>query len=115
MLFFNHHGFSSAEIHRRRVGPVVKNDHLEYFREVGLMTELRVTLACAGLAPDCSRFKFRNEIWRDDGQLAARVTSIGGWLDLDARKLVVPPADMRAAMEGMERTTDFETLPSSIK
>ena len=115
MLFFNHHGLSSAEIHRRRVGPVVKSDHLEYFREVGLMTELRVTLACAGLAPDCSRFRFRNEIWRDDGQLAARVTSIGGWLDLDARKLVVPPEDMRAAMEGMARTAEFETLPSSIK
>jgi len=115
MAYFSDHGFSADEFFRLRIGPVVKKDELEYVREVRLMESLRVTLACAGLAPDCSRFRLRNEIWREDGQLAARVTSIGGWLDLSARKLIVPPRDVAAAMTSMTQTADFEVLPSSIR
>ena len=115
MLFFAEHGFSAAEFHRRRIGPVVMKDELEYYREVGLMESLRVTLECAGLAPDGSRFRLRNEIWRADGVLAARVTSTGGWLDLSARKLMVPPDEMRGAMVAAAKTADFAVLPSSIK
>lgn len=115
MLFFEANGFQSDELYRLGIGPVVKRDELEYFREVRMMESLRVTLARTGLATDGSRFRLRNEIWRADGQLAARVTSTGGWLDLAARKLIVPPAALRTAMETLTATPDFETLPSSIK
>jgi acyl-CoA thioester hydrolase len=115
MLFFEQNGFPSDELYRLGIGPVVKHDHLEYFREVRLMESLRVTLASAGMATDGSRFRLRNEIWRADGQLAARITTTGGWLDLNARKLIVPPAPLRTAMESLTPTADFETLPSSIK
>jgi acyl-CoA thioester hydrolase len=52
---------------------------------------------------------------RTDGKLCARVTSVGGWLELKARKLVVPPEDMLAVTKMLSRTEDFSTLPSSIK
>ena len=57
----------------------------------------------------------RNEFWRADGTLAARVTSTGGWLDLAARKLVAPSAAMLAVMRTVDLTEDFATLPSSIR
>jgi len=47
--------------------------------------------------------------------LSARVTSTGGWLDLDARKLIAPPPALLAAMNSLEKTSDFVVLPSSIK
>lgn len=115
MLFFADHGFSAAEFHRRRIGPVVMKDNLEYYREVSLMESLRVTLECAGLAPDGSRFHLRSDIWRADGVLAARVASVGGWLNLSTRKLMVPPDEIRDAMMAATKTADFEVLPSSIK
>jgi len=103
------------EFLRLRVGPVVMKDELEYFSEVKLQETITVTLALAGHALDGSRFLFRNEIFRLDGKLSARVTSAGAWLNLAERRLMVPPPLLFAAMDSLERTADFVELPSSIK
>lgn len=113
--FLVEHGFPMEEFVRLRIGPVVKKDELEYFSEIGLQQQIKVTYALAGHSLDGSRFLLRHEIFRPDGKLSARVTSTGGWLDLDARKLIVPPSALLAAMNSLERTDDFVELPSSIK
>lgn len=115
MMFFAENGFPAEEFARLRIGPVVMKDEIEYFKEVGLLEELDVVLMAAGLSPDGSRFRVRNEFYRLDGKLAARVTSTGGWLDLSARKLSVPPEKLLAALRALARSPDFEDLPSSLK
>lgn len=114
MRFFAEHGFPMAEFRRLGVGPVVMKDELEYFREVDLLDSLRVTLACFALSDDGSRFGLRNDFFRPDGKLAARVRSTGGWLDLSARRLVAPPPALHAAMQAMPRSDDFLVVPSSL-
>nr|WP_245729753.1 thioesterase family protein [Pseudomonas benzenivorans] len=115
MLFFAEHGFAMSEFMRLRLGPVVMKDEIEYFKEAGLLDRLRVSLEIIAMAADGSRFRMRNEFRRPDGKLAARVTSTGGWLDLGARKLTVPPAALLAALDTLARSDDFEVLPSSLK
>ena len=114
MMFFSENGFPAAEFARLRIGPVVMKDELEYFREVGLLVELRVTLALAGLSGDATRFRLRNEFFLPDGKMAARVTSAGGWLDLSLRRLAAPPASLSEAVGHLVRTEDFAPLPSSV-
>jgi acyl-CoA thioester hydrolase len=115
MSFFKQCGFPMAEFANRKIGPVVRRDEVEYFREIVLMEPITVTLALGGLAPDCTRFRLVNEILNSEGKLSARVKSEGGWLDLAARKLIVPPPELQAALNAMPRTADFETLPSSVR
>ena len=110
MMFFSENGFSMAEFVRLRIGPVVMKDEIEYFKEVGLLEEVDVGLALAGLSDDGSRFRLRNEFLRTDGKLCARVTSLGGWLDLVARRLVSPPEKLLAVLKTLPRTEDFEVL-----
>ncbi|MEZ5565207.1 MAG: thioesterase family protein [Gammaproteobacteria bacterium] len=114
-MFLIEHGFPVAEFLRLGIGPVVKKDEIEYFREVHLQQKSRVTYALAGHSTDGSRFLLRHEIFRPDGELSARVTSAGGWLSLIQRKLIVPPPALLSAMNSLERTGDFVVLPSSIK
>src|SRR5262245_7540991 len=115
MMFFSENGFPMEEFVRRRIGPVIRRDELEYFREIRLLEEMRVTLMIAGLAEDGSRFLIRNEFWRADGTLSATVTSAGGWLDQNLRRLVAPPETLLAALRLLPRTNDFQQLPSTIK
>lgn len=114
-MFLMENGFPLEEFLRLGIGPVVMKDEVEYFREVRLQEEITVTYALAGHATDGSRFLLRHEIFRPDGKLSARVTSAGGWLDLAGRKLIVPPPALLAAMNSLEKTSDFTVLPSSIK
>lgn len=108
-------GFPLEEFIRLRLGVVIMKDELEYKREVKWMEEIDISFALAGLAPDGSRFRLRNEVRRADGELAARITSTGGFMNLDARKLVAPPDAILAAYQALPRTQDYLDLPSSIK
>ncbi|MFN2563702.1 MAG: acyl-CoA thioesterase [Gemmatimonadaceae bacterium] len=110
MYYFAEHGFPSREFARVRIGPVLRKDEIEYFRELRLLDPVTVSLAVEALSPDGARFVLRNEFTRD-GQLVARVTSTGGWLDLKARKLIAPPEALRVLLETAPRTNDFHEVP----
>ena len=115
MSFFEQHAFPVSEFVKRRLGPVVRRDEVDYFREVALLEPITVTLALGGLAPDGSRFRLINEILRADGKLAARVRTEGGWLDLTTRRLIAAPPEIFAALRRLPHSEDFEELPSSLK
>ncbi|WP_141735010.1 thioesterase family protein [Oligoflexus tunisiensis] len=110
MMLFATNGFPMSEFVRLRIGPVVFKDEMEYYKEIGLLDELRVTLTVAGLSTDGSRFCLRNEFFRPDGKIAARVTSNGAWLNLATRKLTAPPSELLAALESLPKAEDFVVL-----
>ncbi len=110
MAFFAEHGFPPTEFRRLAIGPVVRKDELEYFREVDLHDTVTVTHAALAMSPDCARFRLENEIWSASGEMAAVVRSTGGWLDLRARKLVTPPPALVEAMRQVPRAPSFIEL-----
>ena len=110
MMYFAENGFPMSEFVRLRLGPVILEDRLEYQKEIGLLQPVRVTLAAAGLSGDGARWILRNEFFRADGKPAARVTSVGAWLDLEARRLAAPPEPLRQALRSLARTEDFRVL-----
>lgn len=113
--YFASRGFAASEFAKQRFGPVVRRDEVDYYRELNLLEAVRVTFLLAGISDDASRFRLRNEIYRGDGQMAARVTSLGGWIDLNARKLIAPPEPLADALRALDRSEDFEALESSIR
>ena len=113
--YFATAGFTAAEFLRARVGPVVRRDVVEYYKEMRFRDPFTVDIALAGVSADASRFSIRNCFFRADSQLAAQVTSTGGWLDLDTRRLVVPPESLHGALLALARSEDFADLPSSAR
>jgi acyl-CoA thioester hydrolase len=102
-------GFGVDELRRRRIGPAVLEDRLVYEKELSLLEGFRVDLAMVALARDGKRMKLRNTLHRArDGALAATVESVVLWLDLEARRPVVPPEDLRAIWFSLARASDFE-------
>jgi acyl-CoA thioester hydrolase len=73
MAFFADHGFPPIEFRRLEIGPVIRKDELEYFREVGLHEKVIVTYAALAMSADGARFVVENEIWLASGQRAATV------------------------------------------
>jgi len=115
IAFFESNGFPPSNFMKNGFGPVIKSDLTEYFREAVMLDELRVTMENGGFSEDGSRFRIINNIYKADGELAARVTSIGGWLNLKERKLMEPPDIIKDAWLTLSRTEDFEELRSSIR
>ena len=112
MAFFAAHGFSPAEFRRIGLGPVMRRDEVEYFREIHLHETVTVTYAVRAMSPDGARFVVENEIWNAAGERAAVIRSTGGWLDLKARRLAPPTPELFAAFAQSPRTEDFVELGS---
>jgi acyl-CoA thioester hydrolase len=115
LFYFESNGFSVSDFQKYGFGPVIMSDEIMYYREVRLLEEIRVDLRLAGVSPDVSRFRLRQDIVRSDGVLAARLTSTGGWLSFETRKLTLPPQPVGDMWSNLTRTHDFQELPSSIK
>jgi acyl-CoA thioester hydrolase len=114
-MYFAEQGFPPSEFDRLQLGPVVRRDEADYYRELRLLDTVRVNFLLAGISEDASRFRIRNELFRADGKMAARVTTLGGWFDLAQRKLVAPPAPLAEALRSLDRSEDFEVLESSLR
>ncbi len=110
-LYFASRGVPASEFVRLRIGPVVVRDELEYFSELRLLDPVTVTLELDGLSADGAQMRLRNEFFRSDGRRAARVTSQGLWMDLAARRPIVPPDSIIAALRALARTSDYRELP----
>jgi acyl-CoA thioester hydrolase len=82
MMYFAENGFPMAEFLRLRMGPVILRDELDYYREIGLLDEIRVTLELAELSADGSRAswcKTRFTVWMENFPRAYAARS-GGWI-----------------------------------
>jgi acyl-CoA thioester hydrolase len=114
-LYFESRGLKARDFTSLGIGPVVQRDQVEYFRELRFLEPYTVTHELAGASEDYSRFMLRNEFFRPDGKLAARLTSTGGWLDLAKRQLIAPPPVVAAALAELTRTADWAELPTSVR
>lgn len=114
MMYFQEHGFPMREFERLKVGPVIQRDEVEYFRELRLLEPVKVTFELAGLSEDASRYLLRNDFFREDGTLVARVSTTGGWLDQSRRKLTAPPEALANVVRLLHRSEGFRELPSSV-
>jgi acyl-CoA thioester hydrolase len=115
IAYFASCGFPPGEFQRSGFGPVIKSDLIEYFREILMLETFSVTMESGGLSDDCSRFRIVNTIYKEGEILSARITTIGGWLGFEKRKLIEPPAIIKEAMNSLRQTDDFEILKSSLK
>ncbi len=115
IAFFASNGFPPNEFSRLGFGPVVKTDIIDYYRELKLLDEIRVTMENGGFSGDGSRFRVVNSIFRSSDEVAARVVTVGGWLSLNERKLIEPPEKMKDAWHTLPVSEDFQELPSSLR
>lgn len=115
MLYFASNGFPMSAFAEHGIGPVVQSDEIEYFREFRLLEPIRITLIAAGLSEDGARFRLRNEFYRPDGRLAARVTSRGGWMNIGKRRLTAPPPALKEALLGLSRSDDYGVLSDLVE
>ena len=115
MMFFQSCGFEMQEFKRLHFGPVVLKDEAEYFRELHLLQPVIVGIELAGMSANGARFRIRNGFHTEEGKLVATVTSSGGWMDLNARKLGPPPEPLRETLARMRRSEDFTEIQSGPK
>ena len=94
-------GFDLAAFVRLHLGPILFREDSRYLKEIRLGETIRVAGRLLAMADDGSRWTIEHTLYKQDGRPAATVTVEGAWLDLEKRKLTVPPAELVAAMRAL--------------
>ncbi|HEX8327603.1 MAG TPA: thioesterase family protein [Hymenobacter sp.] len=99
-------GFDVARFAQLRLGPILFREETKYLKEISIGEEIHVDGQLVSATPDGARWTIVHTVYKADGRVAATVTVDGAWLDLDRRKLTVPPAELAAAFASMPRMED---------
>ncbi len=109
------HGVGLAWMSKHALGPVLFREEARFLREVRMGDELSVDFQVAGLSEDGRKWRIRHAIKRGHDETVATVEVDGAWLDLQARKIRVPPDELAAALGEVPRTEDFSILVSASR
>ncbi|WP_375417490.1 acyl-CoA thioesterase [uncultured Hymenobacter sp.] len=94
-------GFDLKRFAELRLGPILFREETKFLKEVRLGEAIRVDARLVSLSDDGGRWTILHTLYKADGRTAATVTVEGAWLDLDQRKLCLPPPELAAALRAM--------------
>ena len=109
--FFASNGFSLTEFAKCNIGPILFSENTSFFREIKLGENIKANLILTGASEKFERFKFKHEIIKENGVIAAEINIYGAWIDLSKRKLTTPPKEMSDLFRNMDTADDFELIP----
>ena len=108
--FFNDNGLSLTEFHEQNIGPILFSENTVFYREISLSEDITVELFAKGFSENGARFKFRHKIFKQNGVLAAEIDIYAAWIDLNIRKLTIPPQHVIDTFKNLEKSDDFEII-----
>lgn len=86
-------GVTSERMAALGIGPILFEEKTVYKKEVKPNTMVAVSCSLLSCRTDVARWSFKQEIFNENGALAAVVTTVGAWLDLNTRRLTIPPSE----------------------
>ncbi|HET6410739.1 MAG TPA: thioesterase family protein [Anaeromyxobacter sp.] len=107
--FLADRGFSVRRLRELGIGPVILREELDYLREVHLAEEIEVDFQRLGLSPDGARWRLAHDL-RRRGEPVARIVLLGGWLDLEKRRLTPPFPEIQGLFESLEAGEPYQDL-----
>ena len=102
---FAEHGIPFTSLRKMMLGLVIFGVASSFRKEVLLGESVGVDCKLLGMSED-----FCQHVYKENGEVAALVSTKGAWVDLMQRKLTVPHEKIIAVMEQVERSEDFQYL-----
>jgi len=110
MDFLMEKGLGQQMLVNYNLGPVAFYEHIYYFREVFPGAPINVGLQLKGLSENGMYFMFLHDFYDQNGKNLARCEMMGGWIDMETRKLTGLPKELLTIFETADRASDFKIL-----
>lgn len=110
MSFLMENGFGKEALIKHRLGPVVFYEHVYYFKEIQAGQKVKVSLQLKGISEDGMYFEFVHHFYDPQGKNFASCELMGGWINLETRKLTELPEELLKNLGHLEHTEDFKIL-----
>lgn len=113
--FFSKHGLSINEFAKLNLGPILFKEETSFLREIHIGENITVKMELEGVSENIERWRFKHEIYNQNGVLAAEIKVYGAWIDLIQRKLAAPPKKFVDMFNDLPKSKDFKAIELSKK
>ena len=107
MSFFLEQGFRQSFFEEHCIGPVLFSEEHYYLREIYQGDEVYADMELLGHTEDFKFVRFAHCLFNGLQELSAYCEVLYGWIDLNHRKLVLPPPAIVEAMGRIPRSERF--------
>lgn len=108
--YFAAQNFSIDKFTKHNVGPILFEESTSFRKEIHLGENISVDIKLSGISKNNERWKLTHNIYNEAGKLSAVIKVYGAWIDLEKRKLTVPPEEANHLFLKTEKTEDFEEI-----
>ncbi len=105
--FFAENGFDSHKMQELSLGPILFKEECSFIREIHPNDTILINLLKGEMKEDASRWILHHEIYSENGDKCAHISVTGAWMNLDLRKLTVPPAKMAEILHELPEGTQY--------
>ncbi len=109
--FLHECGLTPEVMTRLKFGPILFREECVFRKEIRLGDKVQIGLALQKARRDFSRWTIVHIITKNTEVVSAVLTAEGAWLDMEKRKIAIPPAEVSEVFSRMPLTTDFQWLP----
>ncbi len=89
--FFTENQFSPSQMSTLGIGPIIFKEECTFLKEIKMEETIQINVLKGDFSADGSKWVLHHEIFNQKGQKAAHISLSGAWLDLQKRKLTIPP------------------------
>ncbi|HMQ01108.1 MAG TPA: acyl-CoA thioesterase [Cyclobacteriaceae bacterium] len=110
MEFLSSRGLSTTKLEELKIGPILFREECVFRREIKLEDKITLDIELVKAKHDFSRWSLRHNFYKEDGTVAAKLSIDGAWMDIEKRKLMLPPAFVQEIFAGFPKSEDFEWI-----
>lgn len=105
--FFQEYGFAVKAMSQLGIGPILFKEECSFIKEIRPYDTITVNMLRGEISDDASRWVLHHEIFNQKGEKNAHITVKGAWIDLQLRKLTIPPTEFVEAINKLPEGADY--------
>lgn len=103
-------GLSMKRLNELRCGPIIFREEALFKREIAFGDVVTIDLQMTKARKDFARWSMQHQIIKNGTDVCTVINLDGAFIDLDKRKILIPPAEVVNIFNHLPKSADFNWL-----
>jgi acyl-CoA thioester hydrolase len=110
LMFMNENGFGMDWYKEHMIFPVLLREECIFKKEVRHHENITIDMRLLKMASDGSRWSIMHRMFKENEMESAQLIIDAGWIDVNTRKLTLPPLSLIQLFSKVEKCENFELV-----
>lgn len=100
-------GFNARKLGQLNIGPILFKEQCNFIKELNPSGRITINVLKGAIQEGSPKWILYHEIFNEKGEKAAHIKAEGAWMDLNERKVTLPPHELFEHFNALKAGEDF--------